>query len=167
MSRKIVTLSDINNSEDDGGQAFYAGGSEHSGQQILGPGGRVGGGSGGSDPNRLVEDLFNHASRSASAAQPPSGENSLTITLWRNGFTIGDDNELKEYAENRQFLDSLKRGETPPELVRRAQGNTIDVKLENKAQQDFKPQQKIQAFSGKGHRLGAPTPEETNQNKDK
>lgn len=176
MSRKIATLWDNKDKDEadehdhsadrDHGQAFYAGGSEHSGQQILGPS------RDGMHSDRLIENLFNHARQSAALVQDQSGTASsgsggtpttLPIIFWRNGFTVGTDGELRQYeaANNRQFLECLKRGETPPELASRVRGGMIDVKLENKAQQDYKPESRFEAFSGKGHRLGAPSPETT------
>lgn len=167
MSRKIATLWDKRDDDDrehshppsQPGQAFYAGGSEHSGQQILGP-------SRDDDDHmsgNLIENLFNNARRSAAAVSEGSeggGGTTLPITFWRNGFTVGDEGSLREYsaAENRNFLDCLRRGETPPELVRRVRGGMIDVKLENRATQDYRSERRFQPFAGTGHRLGAPTP---------
>lgn len=152
-NRKIATLWDNKEPEeaDDNNQAFYAGGSEHSGQQIIGPNRRG-----------YVEDLLRQASQSAESMPTGSRETSLAITFWRNGFTIGDDEELHSYgsSDNGQFLECLRRGETPPELASRFRGGSnADVNLVNKAYQDFKPSQKVQTFSGQGRRLGAPTPE--------
>lgn len=169
-SKKIATLWDNKNSDDsddhdhhnpDAQQAFYAGGSQHSGQQILGPSRDS------NESNRLIENLFNHARQSAALVTDPNSRpgpaeaTSLPITFWRNGFTIGEDGELRDYnsPENRQFLECLKRGDTPPELASRVRGGMIDVRLDNKALEDYKPERKLQAFSGEGHRLGAPVPE--------
>lgn len=152
--KKIATLwdgknSDEQNNEEGSAQAFYAGGSEHSGQQILGP--------------AAADRLFQRTSQSSALLQDPSvpGGPTLPVVFWRNGFTIGDDAELHQYelAENRNFLECLRRGETPPELASRTRGGMIDVKLENKAHLDYKPEPKRLAFSGEGHRLGAPAPE--------
>lgn len=152
-NRKIATLWDNKEPEeaDDNNQAFYAGGSEHSGQQIIGP-----------NRGGFVEDLFRQASQSADSMPTGSSVTSLPIVFWRNGFTIGDDEELHSYgsSDNSQFLECLKRGETPPEIASRFRGSrNVDVNLVNKAHQDFKPSQKSQTFSGEGRRLGAPTPE--------
>lgn len=150
---KIATLWDNKEPEeaDDNRQAFYAGGSEHSGQQIIGP-----------NREGFVESLFRVAGQSADVMPSGSGGTSLPIVFWRNGFTIGDEEELHSYgsADNSQFLECLKRGETPPELASRFRGSrNVDVNLVNKAQQDFKPTHRRQAFSGEGRRLGAPSPE--------
>lgn len=159
MSKKIVSLFDKKDDDDherdhERGQAFYAGGSEHSGQQILGP-----------NRDGLIESLMNSARQHVEERQAPSG-NTLPVTFWRNGFTVGDDNELRDYASNRQFLDYLRRGEVPPELAARVRGGMIDVKLDNKPHQDFKSEHKPQAFTGEGHRLGAPTPAVVSEQQD-
>ena len=160
MSRKIATLWDKKPSDDANtdhqAQAFYAGGSEHSGQQILGPNRDR------PEPNQLIESIFNHARQSAATVQDPaaaSSSSTITITMWRNGFTIGPDGELRQYdtPDSREFLDCLRRGETPQELASRVRGGMVDVKLENKAQEEYKPVRR--PFTGKGYRLGAPTPE--------
>lgn len=152
MSRRIVSIFDKKDDDHEDhehghGQAFYAGGSEHSGQQILGP----------DRDNNLIENLLNDARRHAEDNPTPSNQ-TLPITLWRNGFTVGEDNELRDYAGNREFLECLRRGEVPPELAARVRGGMIDVKLDNKAFQDYVPEQRRQAFTGEGHRLGAPAP---------
>ncbi|OTF76761.1 NSFL1 cofactor p47-like protein [Euroglyphus maynei] len=51
----IATLSSIRDDSDPGGQAFYAGGSEHSGQQVLGPQ------KSSRDPNNIVSEMFKQA----------------------------------------------------------------------------------------------------------
>lgn len=174
MSRKIATLWDKRDDDDEKdhshpssqpGQAFYAGGSEHSGQQILGP-------SRDSDDHmsgNLIENLFNDARRSAATVSERSGGVTLPITFWRNGFTVGDEGSLRDYSatENRNFLDCLRRGETPPELVRQVRGAMVDVKLENRATQDYRQERRFQAFTGAGHRLGAPTPTTVTEEKQK
>lgn len=170
MSRRIATLRDLQSDDSDNhpprdGQAFYAGGSEHSGQQILGP-------NRGSGPNnsQLIDQLFHQARQSAALVSDPSqgsqstggsaGPATLPIVFWRNGFTVGE-SELRDYEaiQNRDFIDHLRRGETPPELARQVRGGMVEVKLENKATQDYKSERKVQAFSGRGYRLGAPAPE--------
>lgn len=150
--KKVASIFDKNDNDDDHehghGQAFYAGGSEHSGQQILGPDREM----------NIVENLLQDARRHAQLDPAPS-EQTLPVTLWRNGFTVGEETELRDYASNRDFIESLRRGEVPPELASRVRGGMVDVKLENKAFQDYDPkQQKTAAFTGEGFRLGAPAP---------
>lgn len=146
MSKKIATLWDKDKSDEpdpQDGQAFYAGGSEHSGQQILGPSSN--------NPDRLVSDLFQHAAQQSQTG--PTDTNGPSITFWRNGFTVGD-GELRYYQDpgQRRFLETIKRGDTPPELSRAVAGAAIDLHLINKAHEDYKPVNK--PFSGQGHRLG-------------
>lgn len=149
MSKKIATLWDSNKSDEpdpQDSQAFYAGGSEHSGQQILGPSSN--------NPDRLVSDLFQHAAQNSQTGSVDSSGPS--ITFWRNGFTVGD-GELRHYQDpaNRRFLETIKRGDTPHELSRalgRDAESAVDLHLINKAQEDYKPVNK--PFSGQGHRLG-------------
>lgn len=169
-NKRIATLWDNKESDDNHehdthgheGQAFYAGGSEHSGQQILGPS------RDGASPDQFIQNIFNHASSTAAALNDPNDPavanptaNTLPITFWRNGFTIGDDGQLRDYADNREFLDFIRRGETPPEIANRVRNGHVDVRMEYKASQDYKPERKLQAFSGEGYRLGAPVPETT------
>lgn len=152
MSRRIATLWDnkpSDNDEQESGQAFYAGGSEHSGQQILG------------GSNNIAHSLFERTRQSSGIVNESPSETSLSIVFWRNGFTIGDETILHDYQapQSRAFLECLKRGETPPELISKMHGSMVDVKLENKAHLDYKPEPKTQYFTGQGHRLGGIAPE--------
>jgi len=152
--KKVASIfdKDSNNDRQDEGQAFYAGGSEHSGQQILGPTG---------GPNfiqNLINDARHHAEHIHSDADVSN--QSLTVTLWRNGFTVGEDGELRDYVSNREFIECLRRGEVPAELSSRVQGGMIDVKLSTKESQDYEPsRQRFQVFTGEGRRLGALAPD--------
>lgn len=155
MSKKVASIfdkSDNQEGEQDAGQAFYAGGSEHSGQQILGP----------SRGGNFIQDLINDARRNTEQATEASGSSQpLTVTLWRNGFTVGD-GELRAYdcAENREFIECLRRGDVPPELSSRVQGGMIDIKLDTRDTQDYESSgQRFQVFTGEGRRLGAVVPE--------
>lgn len=158
MSRGIRTLWDNKDKDEDKdeeprGQAFYAGGSEHSGQQILGPTA----GRSSSDP--IIQNIFNQAARIQNTQESSETPASTTsVVFWRNGFTVGDDNQPRDYAApgNREFLDYLRRGEIPPELSRQVRGGIVDIKLENKLSEDHKPEKTFKAFAGAGHRLGGP-----------
>lgn len=155
MSKKVASIFDNKNNDDDNPehhhqQAFFAGGSEHSGQQILGPDRRE---------SNLIENLLNDARQHGELNPTPSND-SLPVTFWRNGFTVGEDSELRDYESNREFLNCLRRGEIPPELSARVRGGLVDVKLENKFFSDYEPskQKTTQVFKGEGFRLGAPAP---------
>uniref|UniRef100_A0A6G1S3J1 NSFL1 cofactor p47 n=1 Tax=Aceria tosichella TaxID=561515 RepID=A0A6G1S3J1_9ACAR len=152
MSKKVASIFD-NKDDDDHSehhhqQAFFAGGSETSGQQILGP----------ERGANLIENLLNDARQHAELNPAPTNE-TLQVTFWRNGFTIGEDGELRDYESNREFLTYLRRGEVPPELAARVRGGLVDVKLDNRAFQDYEPsKEKRPVFKGEGFRLGVPTP---------
>ncbi|KOC65644.1 NSFL1 cofactor p47 [Habropoda laboriosa] len=172
--------------EEEEGQAFYAGGSERSGQQILGPGKK----------KDVVSDMFKSCQRQSIAVEPkPSGQqrpntfsgtgyklgqtssdteivtatssnhqqtNSglITLKLWKDGFTIND-SELRLYNDpgNVNFLKTIKRGEIPPEIRQEIQGTEARVDMEDHRHERYVPSKvKVKAFSGKGHMLGSPSP---------
>ncbi|XP_019612512.1 UBX domain-containing protein 2B isoform X1 [Rhinolophus sinicus] len=94
------------------------------------------------------------------------GENQLQdvqilLKLWRNGFSL-DDGELRPYSDptNAQFLESVKRGEIPPELQRLVHGGQVNLDMEDHQGQEYiKPRLRFKAFSGEGQKLGSLTPE--------
>jgi len=83
------------------------------------------------------------------------------ITLYRNGFTVND-GPLRDGTsdQSRQFLDSLERGEVPPELiptVDRSKGDpSVNIHLVDERHRDYvtPPPPAYVAFSG-GASLGA------------
>lgn len=81
-SAKIATLSSLKKEdEDSGGQAFYAGGSETSGQQVLGPKSKK-------NPESIVKDMFKQAKENALVVDPESkAKKSNAFT--GSGFTLG------------------------------------------------------------------------------
>ncbi|RWS04252.1 NSFL1 cofactor p47-like protein, partial [Dinothrombium tinctorium] len=190
---RIATLSSFrkeSSSSDEEGQAYYAGGSEHSGQQMLGPSKKK-------DPNDIIQNLFNSAKEQGakvvdaseqlpsqrpsfsgvghklgsdvneSSIIPDEQSNSqpppvfLCLKMWRNGFSV-DDGPLRAYEDpnSREFLESIKKGEIPRELIHGARGGEVNLNMEDHRHEDFVPPKKaVQAFSGKGFRLGAAAPE--------
>lgn len=89
-------------------------------------------------------------------------ETAVVLKMWRNGFSI-DDGPLREYADpaNKPFLDSIKRGQIPQELIGRGRG-TIDLSMEDHRNDEYvKPKPKQVPFMGEGHRLGNPVAEVT------
>lgn len=128
----IATLNSLRENEADSdeeeGQRFYAGGSERSGQEVIGPGRRK-------DPDQVVSDMFKAAREhggqvvesdenrgassssfggqgqrlgsepGASSAAPvtssapqASRPRDMILRLWRNGFTV-DDGELRAFED--------------------------------------------------------------------
>lgn len=97
----------------------------------------------------------------------------IPIRFYSNGFTVGD-GDLRRFEENREFIESVKRGEVPPELRpantngRQVQvGSTLrrrslicrclQVRLEDHSKEEYKrvvPE--FQSFSGAGHAVGLP-----------
>ncbi|XP_033227756.1 NSFL1 cofactor p47-like isoform X4 [Belonocnema kinseyi] len=183
---RIATIKDLqkkdSSSDEEEGQAFYAGGSETSGQQILGPGKK----------KDLITEMFkscqeqslslenetaveprpstfsgigyklgqtsNDAEGLSSGQQANSGI--ITLKLWRNGFTIND-GELRTYddSKNKEFLSAIKRGEVPIEIQQEIQGAEIRMDMEDHRSEEYIPSKvRLSAFSGKGHILGSPSP---------
>ncbi|KAL6258105.1 hypothetical protein P5V15_010023 [Pogonomyrmex californicus] len=188
---KFGTLNDLHNSdsssEEEEGQAFYAGGSEHSGQQVLGPGKKK---------KDIISDMFKSCQEQSIAADPPkiggqqrpntfrgtgyklgqtssdsevvmganadqqSSNGLIILKLWKDGFTIND-NEIRSYddVENRDFLEAIKRGEIPAEIRQQVQGAEVRLDMEDHRHETYVPSKtKVKAFSGKGHMLGSPSP---------
>ncbi|KAH7968407.1 hypothetical protein HPB52_008266 [Rhipicephalus sanguineus] len=181
----------------DDGQAYYAGGSEQSGQQIIGPGRKP------DNKEDIVADMFkaarthgavimepevddkpgksagaggssfsgaghklNDAATTAETAAPvdpakPPPSVSKVLKMWEDGFSI-DDGPLRAYddASSQQFLQSIRQGEVPAEMLQEAEGAEVDLVMEDhRHEQFFAPQRvKVTPFEGTGHRLGAVTP---------
>ncbi|KAL3842391.1 hypothetical protein ACJMK2_020411 [Sinanodonta woodiana] len=182
-------------SSEEEGQAFYAGGSERSGQQVLGPPRKKG------ENKDLVDDLFKSAKEhgaqtlDSSESQNSPGKEKVAfrgtgyrlgeteasmpqdvvrgrplaekprqvdtvLKLWKNGFSI-DEGILRDYSDpaNKEFLDSISRGEVPKELLRQARGGEVNLNMEDHRNEDFvRPKVPIRAFAGEGHMLGSPVP---------
>ncbi|XP_024883301.1 NSFL1 cofactor p47 isoform X1 [Temnothorax curvispinosus] len=188
---RFGTLNDLQNadtsSDEEEGQAFYAGGSEHSGQQVLGPGKKK---------KDIISDMFKTCQEQSLAADPPkiggqqrpntfrgtgyklgqtssdseavmganadqqSSNGLIVLKLWKDGFTIND-SEIRSYddVENRDFLDAIKRGEIPAEIRQQVQGAEVRLDMEDHRHETYVPSKtKVKAFSGKGHMLGSPSP---------
>jgi len=193
-SNRVMTLSSLGNNaqpdseDEEQGQAFYAGGSQHSGQQVLGPGKKR---------KDFVSEMFKQVKqhgaeevdpKSAGSSKRPStfagagyrlGQSSndtevvnvasasrrdshteVTLKLWKEGFSV-DDGPIREYTDpaNRDFLDYVRRGEVPRELLENVNGEEIHLNMEDHRHEDFvTPKTKVKAFGGKGHLLGSPSP---------
>ncbi|KAF4526008.1 hypothetical protein B566_EDAN000800 [Ephemera danica] len=175
-------------SDEEEGQAFYAGGSEHSGQQILGPSKKK---------KDFVSEMFKSVKDAGAEVvdprQPGSSKKSrvftgtgyrlgqtpaesevvpstsagrsappahITLKMWKTGFSV-DGGPLREYSDtsNMEFLKSVQLGEVPNELVQQARGREVHLDMEDHRNEDFvQPKHKLKAFGGKGHLLGSPAP---------
>ncbi|CAG5121776.1 unnamed protein product [Candidula unifasciata] len=191
---KIQTFKSIHvesDSSDEEGQAYYAGGSDRSGQQILGPPKKK-------NADKLVDNLFKSAKEHGAEEKQDEEQLSLQahrvafggagyrlgetpedttviagasqshareqvykkLKLWKSGFSI-DNGPLRDYndPENKQFLESVARGEVPQELVREARGGEVNLDMEDHRSEDYvKSKIAVKAFSGAGHMLGSPVP---------
>uniref|UniRef100_A0A1L8EIS2 Protein tyrosine phosphatase shp1/cofactor for p97 atpase-mediated vesicle membrane fusion n=1 Tax=Haematobia irritans TaxID=7368 RepID=A0A1L8EIS2_HAEIR len=194
---RFATLGDMSkrnsgNNDDEEGQAFYAGGSDRSGQQVLGPPKRK-------NFREQLTDMFRMAQESSanlensptpstssgvtwgqgirlgmtdndhSVVTPSNkeGENKtkpvVVLKLWSQGFSI-DDGELRLYddPQNKEFLETVMRGEIPNELLE--MGWMVNVDVEDHRHEDYKKKPTtVKTFKGAGHSLGSPTPNVTEE----
>jgi len=105
------------------------------------------GAGGGADPNDPVAHLLAQArAQSASGNEEGADRNIGLITLYSNGFTIGN-GEFRDAKEeqNQKFLESLRKGEVPSELepiCRKEWGSTasaVRVQLVDKSRESYTP----------------------------
>jgi len=98
------------------------------------------------------------ASAVSSSASAGPRQREVVLRLWRGGFTV-DGGGLRSYADpgNVSFLDSVKRGEVPRELVTR--GEEVSLTMEDRRGEEYvAPKQPRAAFQGKGNVLGRSVP---------
>lgn len=84
------------------------------------------------------------------------------MTFWRDGFTV-DDSPLYRYEDpaNIQYMKAIEQGTAPLSLLNAQQGQGVDVHVERKLDEDYKPpKRKPGGFQGHGQRLGSPVPGE-------
>ncbi|KAG6885699.1 hypothetical protein C0992_004961 [Termitomyces sp. T32_za158] len=83
------------------------------------------------------------------------------LTLWSNGFSI-EDGPLMDYdnPEHAELLNQLRSGQAPPHILNLRVGQPVDIRISQRTHETYVPPQGSRAaFSGSGHRLGAPVPE--------
>ncbi|XP_013412074.1 NSFL1 cofactor p47 [Lingula anatina] len=94
------------------------------------------------------------------ALQEEPQEIQVVLKLWKNGFSVGD-GPLRDYGDpqNKEFLNSIHRGQVPLELIKLAKGGEVDLQMEDHREEEFvAPKVKLKAFSGEGQRLGSAAP---------
>merc|ERR1711892_1492893 len=169
-------------------QAFYADGSSHSGNVILGPKKKkfnVGdmfkaakdagaeaidpseSGAGPSGGMRAFQGGgFKLGSDTAESVQVGGGQakkpdpRHFVLKMWKEGFSL-DDGDLRAYNDpaHREFLASVMRGTIPPELVKEAKGGEVHVDMEDHREEEFvKPKASARPFQGSGNVLGSIAP---------
>lgn len=99
------------------------------------------------------------------ADEDPSSHNHLTqntvvkrrLTFWRDGFSI-EDGPLYRYDDpnNRELLAHINRGRAPLSIMDVLPGQSVDVSVEQRMQDDYVPPKKpAEKFGGSGQRLGS------------
>ncbi|CAG0896164.1 unnamed protein product, partial [Darwinula stevensoni] len=193
---KIMTMDALkatsNSAGDEEGQAFFAGGSEHSGQQVLGPPRK--------SPGKIIEEMFRSAREQGAeevmsgpssdsamkkdhmgaafigtgmrlgqtstdhepvpGALKPADPKTAVLQLWKEGFSV-DGEALRDYSDpsNKEFLESIRRGEIPQELIQGANGGEVHLNMEDHRDETYTAPKVIKRpFTGKGHLLGSPAP---------
>ncbi|KAH8340171.1 hypothetical protein KR067_012301 [Drosophila pandora] len=88
-------------------------------------------------------------------AQTSENKPVVVLKLWSQGFSI-DGGELRHYddPQNKEFLETVMRGEIPQELLE--MGRMVNVDVEDHRHEDFKRQAVPQTFKGSGQKLGSP-----------
>jgi len=140
---------------DEEGQNMFAGGAGQggSGLNVVGPGG-----DGPADPlERIVQRAREDTAGRGAPADGGPPANSVRVTMYRNGFTVGDGpfRALDDPA-NAPFLADMARGFVPRELIPpgAASGDAaVDVELNDKRGDDYVPPA-YTAFGGEGNSIG-------------
>ena len=129
--------------KDDKKKTSYAGG-EKSGMAVEHP----------TDIDSIVEKARQGGKEHASEGK--GGKTELKITLYSNGFVVGD-GPFRQYdaPENVQFMKELNEGYVPNEIRDKYKGG-ISVGLEDKRQEAYRPPTppKYVAYSGQGQSIG-------------
>ncbi|KAK4029343.1 hypothetical protein OUZ56_022342 [Daphnia magna] len=186
---KLLDVSSSSDSDEEG-QAFYVGGSERSGQQVIGPPRNKGKPSG-----DLIGDMFKSAREHGAevlekgtssstkgnqtfkgtgyrlgqseedtqvipGARQPEQPRTVVLKLWKTGFSL-DEGPVRDYQNpaNKDFLEYIKRGEVPMELIRESRGREVHLQMEDHRTEEFiSKKTRFQAFGGEGQVLGNPAP---------
>ncbi|XP_066956299.1 uncharacterized protein [Macrobrachium rosenbergii] len=94
------------------------------------------------------------------AAKEEEEPRDVLLKMWRTGFTV-DDGPLRSYEDpsNAEFLNSIRRGEIPLELIREARGGEVYINMADHRHEDYvTPKTTLKPFTGSGHSLGSPAP---------
>ncbi|XP_073994176.1 NSFL1 cofactor p47-like isoform X1 [Rhodnius prolixus] len=200
-SSRFATISTVrsneSSSDEEEGQAYYAGGSEHSGQQVVGPW---------RPPNEIITDLFRSLRdqggvesishepggpqfftgqgyrlgrtlddpnvtnpNGAVAASATPNHREVIVRLWRDGFSV-DNGALRSYNDphEREFLARIRQGHVPAELYPQAESGAVHLSLEDHRHENYvAPATTPTYFTGKGHKLGSAISKVTEEQHDK
>lgn len=182
LSSNIATFSSLReeSNADPGQQAFYAGGSTTSGQQVLGPAVPTG------NTDQFVKEMFKQARQNAVVQEPKEKKSSTfsgsgftlgstanesvrigrvkhdneessdeedsqtVLRLWRNGFSI-DDGELRSY-QNPENLQFLAsvRRGEVPKELMVGRRHDLTLRMEDNRSTDYEPQKTKKITAFKG-----------------
>jgi UBX domain-containing protein 1 len=121
-----------------------------------------GGGSFSGTGHKLGDEATASTSETASGSTAAGGASArpeirdVVLRLWSTGFTV-DGGQLRSYNDpaNLSFLDSVKRGEVPRELIQEHRGQEVSMTMEDRRTEDYvPPRPSVRAFAGKGNMLG-------------
>ena len=84
---------------------------------------------------------------------------SSVLKLYKNGFVV-DDGEVRSYEDekNKEFLQSIQRGELPRELSRLAEGGEVHLDMQDHRDEEYEPPKPKYKLFNDGYKLGSPTP---------
>ena len=95
--------------------------------------------------------------KTGGAAKEGDPKDDVKITLWKNGFQVGEDGPIREYdtPENKQFMQDLNNGRLPMELAKQFKRD-IGIALSDRRKEMYRPPTPPSyiAFSGAGQSLG-------------
>ncbi|CAH1786200.1 unnamed protein product, partial [Owenia fusiformis] len=176
-------------SEDEGGQEFYAGGErsgelivgpgkkknssklveqmfksakEHGAEEVQAGSAIASHGAGPSfvGSGFKLGDSETAPSEKVRGADAPPKQTAVVLKFWKNGFSV-DNGPLRDMTDpnNKDFLDSVGRGEVPTELTNLAKGGEVSVNMEDHREEEFvAPKVVAKPFTGSGHMLGSVVP---------
>ncbi|GLB42820.1 putative SEP-domain-containing protein [Lyophyllum shimeji] len=81
------------------------------------------------------------------------------LTFWQDGFTV-EDGDLLRYDDpnNAELLAQINAGRAPPSILNVLPGQPVEVRITKRTDEPYVPPRGAKAFTGSGHRLGAPVP---------
>jgi len=153
----FATLDSLKKKEGEDGeqQELYAGGPQGgSGLNVVGPGAPRDAHGQDGEMSTVEKVLTRAAAEGATEREEEVQGTHVVLTLWRNGFTIGENpTELRPFGEeaNDEFIHTISNGKCPKELM--VDGKVPLIKLENKRDEDFVPPKYV-AFSGTSVQVG-------------
>ena len=147
--RRIFVAAPPNPPRDAGGNRQGGGGS---GLAVVGPEG--------DGPDDPVARMFRQARQNAAdGAAPAEGGGRTVVTVYANGFTVGDGPFRPSEGDpaNEAFLRDVGRGLVPRELEESAQGGAVNLELVDKRGDTYEPPAYV-AFAGGGQTLSSGAP---------